>query len=58
MIEEGEEFSACPFCGEGGVRTIGKTADGSLILHCDGCDRDVLVKDVTGKVKVSVEVKP
>jgi len=47
----------CPFCGgEMAVEVLGTTEDGSYIIRCANCDRDTLVRDVTGRVRVTVEV--
>jgi len=57
-LSEEEEPQFCPYCGsEDNIEHLGKTEGGAYIMHCDQCDTDFLVRDVTGKVKVSVEVK-
>jgi len=56
MSEEEEPFY-CPNCAEGNTVILGKTKDGFYVLRCNNCNYDWLVKNVTGKVRVTVGVE-
>lgn len=56
--EGGEEPICCPFCGsEDDIDVLGKTADGAYVISCERCSLEVLIKDVTGKVRITIEVE-
>ena len=58
MTEEEEEKPFyCPFCAEGDVDVQGKAEDGSWVVSCEDCEKDYLVRDVTGKVTVKFQVE-
>jgi len=56
-MSEEEEPCYCPNCAEGNTVILGKTKDGFYVLRCNDCDYDWLVKNVTGKVRVTVGVE-
>ena len=59
MSQETPEPRICPFCeATDSFEAIGRGDDGTWYMHCEDCDRDYAIKDVTGKVKVKVEVQP
>ena len=55
-MSEEEEPEYCPFCCSEDTDTKGQTSLKQWVIYCRGCERDVLIKDVTGKVTVTVEV--
>ena len=57
MNETECEPNVCPYCADEDVEHLGKTDDGAHVIHCRECDQDLLVKDVTGKFKIHVEVE-
>jgi len=58
-MSEEEEWTPtyCPNCAEDNIDYLGKVEKGYHIFRCRECDMAFAVKDVTGKVKVTIEVE-
>jgi len=56
-MNEEKEPKYCPNCSEDNTDIRGETDNNFYVMRCRDCDIDWLIKDVTGKVTIKVEVK-
>jgi len=55
-----EEYSGpnyCPECSSGDIDYRGSTDDGWDIIYCHDCGMSFAIRNVTGKVKLKVEIQ-